>query len=109
MEISEESICCQDQKEVPEEYFEYNGTLSDKTQQIEEIERTYCNVAQCQRNVITTTQRCNNVMSSHRFLKMGDKTGTLKRNMQFLKIETKCFKIYVKRSFLIKSSCFIKN
>ena len=46
MEISEESICCQDQKEVPKEYFEDNGTLSDKTQQIEEIERTYCNVAQ---------------------------------------------------------------
>ena len=32
VETYEEIICSQDQKEVLEEYFEGNGTLSDKTQ-----------------------------------------------------------------------------
>ena len=46
METSKESIYCLDQKDVLEEYFEDNGTLSEKTQQIEGIERTHCNFAQ---------------------------------------------------------------
>ena len=45
METSNESICFQYQKEVPEEYFEGNANFFDKTQQTEGIEIIHYNVA----------------------------------------------------------------
>ena len=44
-EASNESICFQDQKEVPEEYLEGNANFFDKTQQTEGIEIIHYNVA----------------------------------------------------------------
>ena len=44
MATSEEIICRQGQKEVKEEYFDGNSTLSDGIQQTKEIKRAPCNV-----------------------------------------------------------------
>ena len=91
METSEEGICSLDKKEVLKEYFEGNGTLSDKPSKQRKLKEHITTLHYDCNNASTTLLKHHNTVTLSEAvidlsLKMGDKTGILKRSMQLLKI-----------------------